>query len=54
LDEGHPVAEEFNEAIERTDRLLADIKTLAQEKDAPQAIAKIKEKLSNIQTSSNV
>ena len=52
-DEGHPVAEEFNEAMGKTDRLLADIKALSEEKDAPQAIARIKEKLSNIQTSSN-
>ena len=54
LDEGHPVAQEFNEAMEKTDHLLSNLKTLAQEKDAPQAVAKIKEKLSTVQTSANV
>ncbi|MFH1801165.1 MAG: hypothetical protein ABH891_10040 [Candidatus Omnitrophota bacterium] len=54
LDEGHPVAQEFNEAMEKTDRLLSNLKTLAQERDAPQAVAKIKEKLSTVQTSANV
>jgi methyl-accepting chemotaxis protein len=53
-DEGHPVAQEFNEAMEKTDLLLSNLKTLAQEKDAPQAVAKIKEKLSTVQTSANV
>jgi methyl-accepting chemotaxis protein len=54
LDEGHPVAREFNEAMEKTDRLLSDLKVLARKKDAPQAIAKIKEKLSTIQTTADV
>lgn len=54
LDEGHPVAQEFNEAMEKTDHLFSDLKVLAQEKDAPQAVAKIKEKLSSVQTSANV
>lgn len=53
LDEGHPVAQEFNEAMGKTDQLLSDLKTLSQEKDAPEAIAKIKEKLSTVQTSAN-
>jgi nitrogen fixation/metabolism regulation signal transduction histidine kinase len=53
LDEGHPVAREFNAAMERTDHLLSDIKSLSREKDAPQAVAKIKEKLSTVQTSDN-
>jgi methyl-accepting chemotaxis protein len=54
LDEGIPVAEEFNEALEKTDRLLSDLKALTREKDASQAIAKIKEKLSQVQTSADV
>ncbi|MDD5225978.1 MAG: hypothetical protein PHV97_02195 [Candidatus Omnitrophica bacterium] len=54
LDEGHPVAHEFNEAMEKTDSLLSNLKALSQEKDAPQAVAKIKEKLSTVQTSANV
>jgi methyl-accepting chemotaxis protein len=54
LDEGHPIAQEFNEAMEKTDHLFSDLKTLTQEKDAPQAVAKIKEKLSAVQTSANV
>jgi methyl-accepting chemotaxis protein len=53
-DEGHPVAQEFNEAAEKTDRMLSNLKALAQEKDAPQALAKIKEELSKTQTSANV
>lgn len=53
LDEGHPIAQEFNEAIEKTDHLLSNLKSLAHEKDAPQAVAKIKEKLSAVQTSAN-
>lgn len=53
-DEGHPVAQEFNEAMEKTDRLFADIKTLARNENPPQAVAKIQEKLSSVQTSSNV
>lgn len=53
LDEGHPVAQEFNEAMGKTDRLLSDIKVLAREKDAPQAITEIKEKLSTVQTSAD-
>jgi methyl-accepting chemotaxis protein len=53
LDEGHPVAQEFNEAIEKTDHLLSDLKVLARETDPPQAVAKIKEKLSAVQTSAN-
>jgi methyl-accepting chemotaxis protein len=53
LDEGHAVAQEFNDAMEKTDHLLADIKALTCEKDAPQAIAKIKEKLSTVQTNAN-
>lgn len=54
LDEGHPVAQEFNEAMEKTDRLLADLKVLAREKNAPQAVAKIQEKLSAVRTSADV
>lgn len=50
-DEGHPVAQEFNDAMEKTDLLLSSLKELTLEKDAPQAIAKIKEKLSTAQTS---
>jgi len=53
LDEGQDVAEEFNEALTKTDRLLADLKTLTHEKDAPQAVAKIKEKLAAVQTSTD-
>ncbi len=53
-DEGHPVAQEFNEAMEKTDRLFSDLKTLSHEKDTPRAIAKIQEKLSSVQTSANV
>jgi methyl-accepting chemotaxis protein len=52
-DEGHPVAQEFNEAMEKTDHLLSDLKTLSKGKDAGQAAAKIQEKLSSIQTSYN-
>ncbi len=54
LDEGHSIAQEFNEAMEKTDHLLSNLKALTQEKDAPQAVAKIKEKLSTVQTSANV
>ncbi|MEI7567390.1 MAG: hypothetical protein WCJ10_06100, partial [Opitutaceae bacterium] len=54
LDEGHPVAQEFNEAMEKTDRLLSNLKALTRENDAPRAVAKIKEKLSVVQTSDNV
>ena len=53
LDEGIPVAEEFNEALEKTDRLLSELKILTLEKDASQALAKIKEKLTKIQTSAD-
>jgi len=53
LDEGQPVAQEFNEAMEKTDHLFSNLKVLTQEKDAPQAVAKIKEKLSTVQTSAN-
>jgi nitrogen fixation/metabolism regulation signal transduction histidine kinase len=53
-DEGHPVAQEFNEAMEKTDRFLSDLKTLAREKDAPQTVTKIQEKLSSVQTSTDV
>ena len=54
LDEGHPVAQEFNDALKKTDLLLSDLKTLTQEKDASQAVAKIKEKLASVQTSTDV
>ena len=54
LDEGHPVAHEFNEAMEKTDHLLSDLKVLAREKDAPQAVVRIQEKLSTVQTSADV
>lgn len=54
LDEGHPVAQEFNDALKKTDRLLADLKVLAHEKDAPQALVKIQEKLAAVQTSTDV
>ena len=50
LDEGHPIAQEFNEAMEKTDHLLSSLKVLTQEKDASQAVAKIREKLSAVQT----
>ncbi|MFA7255839.1 MAG: hypothetical protein WC133_07110 [Candidatus Omnitrophota bacterium] len=50
-DEGHPVAQEFNDAMEKTDLLLSSLKELTLEKDAPLAIARIKEKLSTVQTS---
>lgn len=53
LDEGQPVAREFNDAMEKTDHLLSDLKVLILEKDAPQAVAKIKEKLSLVQTSAD-
>jgi hypothetical protein len=53
LDEGHPVAQEFNAAMEKTDLLLSNLKALTREKDAPEAVAKIKEKLSVVQTSAN-
>ena len=53
-DEGHPVAQEFNEAMEKTDHLLSNLKALTLEKDAPQVVAKIKEKLSTVKTSANV
>lgn len=53
LDEGHPVAEEMNTALEKTDRLLSDLKILSREKDPAQAIAKIQEKLSKIKTSAD-
>ncbi|HOW87294.1 MAG TPA: hypothetical protein PKV84_01385 [Candidatus Omnitrophota bacterium] len=53
LDEGHPVAQEFNDAMEKTDHLLSDLKTLSREKDAPQAVAKMQEKLSAVQTSAD-
>jgi HAMP domain-containing protein len=53
LDEGIPVAEEINEALKKTDRLLSDLKALTLEKDASQAVVKIKEKLSQIQTSAD-
>lgn len=52
-DEGHPVAQEFNEAMERTDHLLSDLKTLSQEKDASPAVMKIKEKLATVRTSAD-
>ncbi|HOW60042.1 MAG TPA: hypothetical protein PLO78_10010 [Candidatus Omnitrophota bacterium] len=54
LDEGHPVAEELNAALEKTDHLLAELKVISQENDASQAVAKIREKLSNIKTSADV
>jgi hypothetical protein len=53
LDEGHPVAKEFNDAMEKTDRLLSDLKSLTREKDAPWAVAKIQEKLSKVRTSAD-
>ena len=54
LDEGHPVAQEFNDALKRTDGLLSDLKALTQEKDTAQAMLKIKEKLAAVQTSTDV
>ena len=54
LDEGRPVAQEFNDALKKTDQLLSDLKALTQEKDASQAVAKIKEKLATVQTSTDV
>jgi len=53
LDEGIPVAEEFNEALAKTDGLLSDLKALTLEKDASLAIAKIREKLSQVKTSAD-
>jgi len=53
LDEGHPVAQEFNEAMEKTDRLLSDLKALSLEKDTPLAVTRIQEKLSAVQTSTD-
>ena len=53
-DEGHPVAQEFNEAFDKTDRLLSDLKSSVQEKDPARAVQLIQEKLSKIQTSSDV
>ena len=53
LDEGIPVAEEFNEALEKSDRFLSDLKALTLEKDATQAVARIKEKLSQVKTSAD-
>jgi nitrogen fixation/metabolism regulation signal transduction histidine kinase len=52
-DEGHPVAQEFNDALGKTDLLLSNLKALTLGKDAPQALAKIKEKLSTVQTSAD-
>lgn len=53
-DEGHPVAREFNEAAEATDRLLSDIKNAARDPDPIQAVSRIKEKLDPIKTSADV
>ncbi|HOG23771.1 MAG: hypothetical protein BWY44_01223 [Candidatus Omnitrophica bacterium ADurb.Bin292] len=53
-DEGHPVAKEFNAAIESADRLLSDLKTAAQNPDQAQALATIKAKLDPIKTSADV
>lgn len=53
LDEGHPIALEFNEAMEKTDQLLSDLKKLANEPDSSSGISKIKEKLSQVQTSAD-
>lgn len=52
-DEGHPLAGEFNSALEATDRLLSDIKQISRESDGANALAKIKDKLSKIQTSAD-
>jgi methyl-accepting chemotaxis protein len=54
LDEGRDVAQEFNEAMEKTDHLLSSLKALSQESDLPKAVTKIKEELSTVQTSANV
>lgn len=54
MDEGHPTAREFNEAMEKTDLLLSELKALTLDQNASQAVAKIKEKLSAIQTSADV
>lgn len=53
-DEGHPVAQEFNEAFTKTDLLFADIKNATKERDPAKAIQIIQEKLSKIQTSADV
>lgn len=53
-DEGHAEAREFNEALTAINRLLSDIKQISQNTDTTQAIVKIKEKLSKIQTSADV
>lgn len=52
-DEGHPVAREFNEAFEKTDRLLSEIKSTVEKTEPTQAVQIIREKLSNIQTSAD-
>ena len=54
MDEGHSVAQEFNHAMESTDRLLSNLKSIANESDAPQALARIKEKLATLQTGADV
>ena len=53
-DEGHPVAQKFNDALGATDNLLSGIKQASQDADAGQAVIKIKEKLSKVQTSADV
>jgi methyl-accepting chemotaxis protein len=52
-DEGQPVADEFNDALEFTDRLLSDVKSAACDADPGRAVSRIKEKLSTIKTSAD-
>ncbi|MBU9889599.1 MAG: hypothetical protein KTQ49_07000 [Candidatus Omnitrophica bacterium] len=52
-DEGHPVAREFNEALERTDLLLSGLKKASQDTDPGRAVRDIQEKLSKVQTSAD-
>lgn len=53
-DEGHPVAKEFNDAVDATDRLLSDLKNAARDPNPAQALTRIKEKLGPIKTSADV
>lgn len=53
-DEGHPVAKEFNDALEVTDQILSDVKRAVQAPDPSQALSRLKEKLDSIKTSADV
>ncbi len=52
-DEAKPLALEFNEAIEKNDKLLQEIKTLSKNENASEALSSIREKLDTIKTSSD-